>query len=388
MAKDYFPQGVASGDAFLGRREEIKALKHNISMAHHTLLIAPRRYGKTSLATDVLKKLKLPSVEVNFFLAVTNKAVERKVIKGVGELIEKITKKSDTLLRNIQNFFKTSGKKWVFSFHGVSLELIPESNNDPATNIHTALNLAEHLLAKKKQKAVIFFDEFQELKSLEEGRVIQGAIREFAQKSKYLVFIFSGSNRRLLKNMFDNSSMPLFELCERIQLERLDKIIYEKYLQKIAKKTWKKLLSEKVIEQIILLSQCHPRRIYNLCYLLWREHAAEQIPTSGSQVNAAWQKLLNQRLKDVRYSLHQILNAGQIKVLSLVASGATNELTGKIAQRLTNLSSPTLLKHLQALEDMDFLERRDEGGYRILDPVIDDVVRQFELVNLEPSNLD
>ena len=43
----------------------MRALNYNIQKGHHTLLIAPRRFGKTSLALNVLEKLKLPYFEMN-----------------------------------------------------------------------------------------------------------------------------------------------------------------------------------------------------------------------------------------------------------------------------------------------------------------------------------
>ena len=383
MSKDFFPQGIATGDAFLGRHEEVTILKNNIRSGHHTLLIAPRRYGKTSLALNVLKKLKIPNVEINFFLAVTEKAVERKIIAGVEELIKKITSKPENLIRSIQNFFKNADKKWVFSFKGISLEFTPDREDDSANNILTILQLAEHILSKQKQKAVLFLDEVQELESLTQGRAIEGAIREFAQKSKYLVFMFSGSNRRLLKRMFDDKAAPLFELCDRIQLNRLEESIYRAYLNSVAKKTWKIGLSDEVLDTIIGLSQRHPRRIYNLCHVLWEKHGKSNPPKSQKSVELAWEQVLTYRLKDIRYALYQSLSAGQIKVLSLVASDLTTEPTGKIGQQKTALAAPTIMAHLKSLEDLDYLERNENGQYTIIDPIIYNIVKRYDLDNLE-----
>lgn len=383
MAKDFFPQGIATGSSFLGRQEETKILKNNIKAGHHTLLIAPRRYGKTSLALNVLKKLRTPGVEVNFFLAVTPKAVERKIIAGVEQLLKKVTSKPETLVRTIQNFFKKADKKWIFSFKGVGLEFTPDKDDDPANNILTILQLAEHVLSKHKRKAVLFLDEVQEFELLEEGRAMEGALREFAQKSKYLIFIFSGSNRRLLKRMFDDKAAPLFELCDRMQLNKLGGDVYKSYLQSLAKKTWKATLTDEVLDKIITLSQRHPRRIYSLCQMLWDTHSKASPPKTIKAVEAAWDEVLNSRLKDIRYALRQSLNAGQIKVLSLIASDLTVEPTGKIGQQKTGLSAPTIFSHLKVLEDLDYLEREENGRHSIIDPLIYETVKRFDLDNLE-----
>ena len=99
-------------------------------------------------------------------------------------------------------------------------------------NILDALNALEHILVKKKQKAVLFIDEFQEIVKLPIGKAVEGAIRHFAQESKYLSLIFSGSNRHILLSMFVDRSRPLYQLCDRINLGRIDSKYYKEYLNK------------------------------------------------------------------------------------------------------------------------------------------------------------
>ena len=50
----YFPQGIASDSSFYNRDQERSDLKNSIQMHEHVVLVAPRRYGKTSLVMQVL----------------------------------------------------------------------------------------------------------------------------------------------------------------------------------------------------------------------------------------------------------------------------------------------------------------------------------------------
>ena len=72
MIEKYFPQGIATGTAFCNRTEERKLLKNSVASNEHTVLVAPRRYGKTSLITQVLKDVDHPSVNMDFFFVVTH----------------------------------------------------------------------------------------------------------------------------------------------------------------------------------------------------------------------------------------------------------------------------------------------------------------------------
>ena len=54
--RDFFPLGKAYGEAFCNREKEAEKLLGNIQNGKHTFLVAPRRYGKSSLCEKVLEK--------------------------------------------------------------------------------------------------------------------------------------------------------------------------------------------------------------------------------------------------------------------------------------------------------------------------------------------
>ena len=63
----YFPRGIATGIAFCNRENERQRLIKNINSRQHTLIMSPRRYGKTSLALKNLEKIKWPYAQVNLY---------------------------------------------------------------------------------------------------------------------------------------------------------------------------------------------------------------------------------------------------------------------------------------------------------------------------------
>jgi len=373
---DYFPQGVAHGRSFLGREEEINILQANILSNHHTLLLAPRRFGKTSLATHALKKLKLPYAQLDLHLAISSKSVEKKILRALTELLKECSPKNEQLLQLFQGFFKDNKKKWTLGFKGLlGLEIQPDDNEDAPDNILTGLKLIDHALAKKKKRAVLFVDEFQEIYQLDGGRQLQGAIRSFAQTSKQLVFVFSGSNRTMLMHMFDDKSQPMYELCERILLGRISGSLYREYIKKVSAKTWDHPMSQQAIDTILELSRCHPKRIYNLCYHLWIKHIHKEKPPNSKDVTIAWHSFIKQRTKDVHFSL-VTKSPGQLKLLLLIASKKLTAITGKEAQNLLGIASSSIVKAAKQLEFDDLIEKSDDGDYVIVDPLVEDILIQ------------
>ena len=70
----------------------------NIKNGKHTLLMATRRYGKSSLALHALEISKFPYVEIDFYMATNEKIIESYILNGVVELIGKALGPVDKLL--------------------------------------------------------------------------------------------------------------------------------------------------------------------------------------------------------------------------------------------------------------------------------------------------
>ena len=71
--RQYFPLGKAYGKAFCNRTEETKKLVGNIENGKHTFLVAPRRYGKSSLCEIAFEKSGIPWSKIDFHLSVSEK---------------------------------------------------------------------------------------------------------------------------------------------------------------------------------------------------------------------------------------------------------------------------------------------------------------------------
>jgi len=376
MHTDYFPLGIAQGKAFCNRVNERQRLAKNIKAHQHTLITSPRRYGKTSLVTFVMNDTGIPFANVDFFVALDAKACEEQLIQGTQRLLHQISSKPERLFNHIKDYFIQSKKKWTIGYKGVHLELIPDKENDPATNIMDVLLALESVLAKKRQHAVLFIDEFQEIGALPSAKALEGAIRHVAQETKYLLLIFSGSNRHLLNHMFDDKSRPLYLLCERMILDRIAEDDYVAFINNVAMKTWKKSLSDKTLEQLFTLTERHPYYINVLCNALWKNHMDQSHPPDAEAVSKYWQEYIHIEKTRISRELSQ-LSFGQRKILTAVSFGHTTELTGKHILQKIGITGPSVISALQVLEEKDLIGRKDDGSYFTIDPLMKASLRYF-----------
>lgn len=373
--RDFFPLGIASGDAFCNRVAETKWLLDNINSNKHSLLISPRRYGKTSLAYKVIRDCNLPYIEIDFAMSTNDQKVEEFIVKGITTLIDKALGPVDRIFHSIKNYVTNLTPKIVAKLGAIALELEFQRDSDPAVNVMEALTLLERLLAERQKTAVMLCDEFQAVGLIAKGKGIEAAIRHVAQETKYLTMIFSGSDRTLLKSMFEDEARPLYKLCKQLYLERIGYEDYQQHLNKAAIAQWGQELDAAVIRQIINLTAMHPYYMNKFCDIVWTECGTK---TSTSQlpqlpqlddVQRAWEILLNEERGDIQQEL-SLLPIGQKKVLSVLAQGITSNLTSRAIAAKIDMSPSSIAAALNALEEKDTIEQQKENGYRIINPTL------------------
>ncbi|MFM8454384.1 MAG: hypothetical protein ACKOAD_05425 [Gammaproteobacteria bacterium] len=103
---------------------------------------------------------------------------------------------------------------------GIVLDFNSKKKSTPEIIVQSLEKL--HELAKNKnKKIIIFMDEFQVIGEIMDNYSIEAAIREVAQKSTHIAYIFSGSNTHLIEQMFYDKKRPFYKLCDLITLNRI-----------------------------------------------------------------------------------------------------------------------------------------------------------------------
>ncbi|MCL5261644.1 MAG: hypothetical protein M1561_08300 [Gammaproteobacteria bacterium] len=359
----YFPLGLAKAEAFCNRIIEQEILHGNIKTTTHTVLISPRRYGKSSLAIKVIEDSTLVYEVIDLFVAKNAKAIEKHIIDGIQHLINKIITGPEQAIKSLRATLKHLNAKLTVGTSGVNIELVL-SSVDSAANILEALQALDALLLRKKQKAIIFIDEFQQLGALSKGLGLEGAIRHVAQETRNIVFIFSGSNRHLLTHMFNDRNRPFYKLCREIRLDRISEQDYSNYLNYIAQKTWGENLSDEVQFAIFAYTDRHPYYMNVLCMRIWM-YAKKPTPENVKQL---WQDYIFEERSKTINELSK-LTANQYFMLNKIAHGDNKQLTGHIFLSAARIPSSSVVQALDYLRKSDYIYMK-EDEYYVLDPLL------------------
>lgn len=358
-----FPLGKAYGAAFCNRVEETKRLLTYLSNGTHTYLVAPRRYGKSSLCENVLENTKLPWVKLDFHLAVTEKNVEQIIMQGVANLIGKTIGPIDKLQHLIKKYVKNLQPKMVIGSENIKLELTLKEDSNPAENIAEALLLLEKLLQERDKQAVLLLDEFQEIGGMAKGRGMEGGIRHAAQETQNLSIIFSGSNPKILETMFEDERRPLYKLCRKLVLDRMQEKDYEPHLRKAAQSKWGVALDKNILEKIMQMTERHPYYVNYLCNELWLENRP---PTIKSVIDA-WQMIVDEERSDLLKDFF-LLPDNQRKMLIHIANFGGENIYASSAAIKMDMPSGSIPVTLSALIEKNYLEKCN-GVFRIIVPV-------------------
>jgi uncharacterized protein len=365
IENDFFPQGLALGENFCNRVAERAHVKRNIESAHSTLVMCPRRYGKTSLILEVLHEIKLPYSHIDLFSELNEEDVQNTVLGAIGNILYSTESTPKKALKYVTDFFSDLSVSFKFVNTQIQIEF-SKSRKSPAKIILEALKKLDNTLKSKNKKAVLFFDEFQIISQIAESAAIEGSLRHVAQESKNIVFIFSGSNRNLLNSMFYDRTKPLYKLCDRITLDRISEKDYLPFIKEKTEKKWEKKSSGNVIDTILNLTEKHPYYVNVLCHKLWM---LPNLPTE-QDVERIWHKYAIEEKSNVMNEIG-LLSSNQSKMLISIAKyGDKISPMSKEFTSLTKFSLSSASQAIHSLEKMDYLSSSDKNSYLIVDPLI------------------
>jgi AAA+ ATPase superfamily predicted ATPase len=366
---NYFPTHLAMGKAFCNRKSELSRLINNIQHANPTLIISPRRYGKTSLVLNAFTQLNMPYVHIDLYKELSEPDIETAILNGVATLLKQIEKVPQKLLTLVREFFSDLQVKVALEDVGVSISL-NRPNKKQSDVIFKALNKLHQLAKSRKVHVIFYMDEFQVLGEICKDYAIEAAIREAAQQSSHIAYIFSGSSRHLIEHMFYDKNRPFYKLCDSIHLDRISTEDYIPHIQKAAMEKWRKKLNIQTLDNIFMLTERHPYYINKLCSLLW----LNEYPTEN-KVTQEWFAYTLENRSITEREL-ELLSINQRKLLIIIAAGQmeSSPYEKDFSHRIRMQPSSTR-RALESLLMKDYIFMDHEKNYKILDPLLKSVLK-------------
>jgi AAA+ ATPase superfamily predicted ATPase len=354
---------IVSGEDFCNREAEINEIEKDIRNHQNSIIYSPRRYGKSSLIFEVFRRLagykNIITVYVNLYSMLT----ERDFVDLYNRaLFKALTKTPRTILELIGRYLKSIRPKVTVKPDGgfdIGIEYMPEINEALEDIMAVPLRYAE----ETGKTISIAFDEFQQIVSIQNTtleRKVRNIIQEHSGKISY---IFLGSKRHVMEEMFFNPNQPFYRAAKHIPLTKIERSKMLSFIIKKFSQTGKKI-SKECAEHIVDTVDNHPYYIQHLCHSLWDLSGSEI--DMGTIHSALFDTL--SRESAVLTEIWDRLKLNQRKVM--VALGLKKEQEGIYSQevlhryRLPPVS--TLQKALRSLLEQELIHKVN-GDYQIED---------------------
>lgn len=356
---------IVSGEWFTNRRLELQRLKSNFRNDINTMLISPRRWGKSSLVQRAAVDYSFSDedTKVVFLDLFTIRDEEEFCRAYAAAALKASVNRIDELLSDIKSFLTRINPKFSFGADPMNDLQLGFELGRAQEDIMEILNLPEKIAKKKKIKFLICIDEFQNLGNFRDPELFQKRLRSSWQRHKSVTYCLYGSKRHMLMNLFEKKSMPFYKFGDVIYLDKISAEDFTEFIIKAFQRTGKaidKIYAIKIINKV----QRHPYYVQQLAHLVWINTMRE---VDSEIIESAVEDLLNQ---------NSMLYQKETDYLSNTQINFLKALTDRVGQfsaaptlREYNLgTSGNVVKIKKALEKKEIIDTLDDK-IQFLDPV-------------------
>ncbi|NTW33222.1 MAG: ATP-binding protein [Bacteroidetes bacterium] len=257
-----FPvSGYHGAELFCNREKEIKSLIRNIENGVNTTLISIRRMGKTGTILHLFEQLKHENEITCIYADLYASRNFKDFTENIALSIHNAIPENKSIGKQFMKVLKSLNP--VLSFD--SLTGSPELHFEyiQPKQYEYSLSALFKFLDMQKKTIVFAMDEFQQIATYPETNT-EAVLRTLFQHLKNVRFIFSGSNKHLINEVFSSSKRPFFGSTQMLSLSNIPKKIYLSFI-KSKFKLFKRNISDEALVFIADWTKLHTFYTQALC---------------------------------------------------------------------------------------------------------------------------
>lgn len=223
MEKSFVYGKSVEGENFTDRVKETHRLQNNFLHGLNTIIISPRRLGKTSLVMKTKQSIDDRKVKVVLMDIYDCRSEYDFLNRFASVIIRDTAGRSEEIVNNIKEFLVRLTPKLSFSvdpLHDISVSLgITPKNYTP----EEILNLPEIIAKKKGVEIVVCIDEFQQVGEFPGSLDVQKRMRGVWQHQQNVSYCLFGSKKHMMMNLFQSKRMPFYQFGDTMMLGKIGK---------------------------------------------------------------------------------------------------------------------------------------------------------------------
>jgi len=310
---------IADGQDFTDRTIDTEKLKNNFHGLVNTIIISPRRWGKTSLVNHALEQMEDEKDYLVCKVDIFNCRTEAQFYQTYVNAILKAS-------------YSKMDEKRFYSYDEI-------------------LDLPQKIALEKGKKFIVCIDEFQNVSTYDDSLGFQRKLRSHWQTHNRVGYCMFGSKRHMLLDIFSNYEMPFYKFGDIMFLDKISEADWVRFLVARFEGTGKHI-SEDVARHLAQKVECHPYYVQQLAQLAWLRTLKE---CDASIVDEAFETLVGQ-LSLLFANIIDTLTAKQINFLLAVSNGEKNFSSRDVLTKYQLGTSANIKNLRKAMQDKDLID--------------------------------
>lgn len=344
---------VADGMNFTDRDEDTTNLVNNLLGLVNTIIISPRRWGKTSLVHHALEKIKGEKGYLTCQVDIFNCRTEAQFYQAyVNAILKASFTKMDEFMLAAKRYVGSFGPKISLSDSSMQYELtLGIDFRDKPYSFDEILDLPQKIAEEQGKKFIVCIDEFQNVHVYDDPIGFQRKLRSHWQTHNRVGYCMFGSKRHMPLDIFSNYEMPFYKFGHILFLDKIKEEEWVKFIVKRFEDTGKTIDNE-MAREIARRVECHPYYVQQLAQLVWLRTPQR---CDASIVVSAFESLVGQ-LSLLFSNIVDTLTVKQINFLLAVAHRERNFSSRDVLERYQLGTSANIKNLKKALLEKDLID--------------------------------
>ena len=347
------------GDSFTDRREETERLKANFTYGVNTILISPRRMGKTSLVDKVCSLVESEDIRIARIDAFGCRSENDFINAFATAVVRATSSKWEEWMENAKVFLSrfvpkiSIGQDPLTDF---SLALEYNAGNNTTEEV---LRLPEMIARSKGCHIVVCIDEFQQIGDFPDSLTFQKKLRSVWQLQSHVSYCLYGSKKHMMEQMFQNASYPFYRFGDFFYLNKISEKDWVEYICQRFESTGKHI-SEELAREICQVTDRYSSYVQQLA---WNVMAETEKEVNEETLQSGISALL-QQCHGLFVQQTEGLTTYQLNFLRLLCSGVHSGFTAQAVAETYPLGSKSNIDRIKkALIDKELITLEKDGVF-------------------------
>ncbi|BCS84855.1 ATPase [Prevotella herbatica] len=372
----FITNGYAGPEYFCDRKDETRKITDLLVNENNLALMSPRRIGKTELINHCFNQ---PEIKQDYYTFI----IDIYSTSSVSDLVNVFGK---SIIDGLRSKGKKVWEKLIQTLASLRSEISFDINGLPVwsvgvgaiTNPEVTLDEIFTYLQQADKPCLVAIDEFQQITYYGDNR-IEALLRTYIQRCTNAHFIFSGSHRHLMGEIFVSPSRPFYQ---SVTLMNLKTLTVEKYSEFASEKFEErnKHLEVEIIKELFNRFEgvtSYIQRVMNVLFLKTPQNGT----CSKGMLDDAINYILDMSSDTYETILRQMAEKQRNTILAIAAEGKARNVTGGIFAKKHHLPSPSSVNSaVKGLLEKDFITEND-GAYSVYDQFFSLWIKKYVLGN-------